>query len=274
MPIHLLRPFFVLWISLAATSAGAQSSSSYFIHTVAGGGNTFEESQSLPGLLWGLLSADATKGMAVDEAGSVYFSSGNRVYKLARNGLVTPVAGNGQYSFGGDGGPALTAQIAAPGGVAVDSLGNLYLAEIGSHRVRKVDQNGIITTLAGNGAAGFSGDGGPATNAQLNTPRDVAVDRSGNVYIADSSNFRIRRVDSSGIITTVAGNGVFAYTGDGGAATAASLTSPTCVAVSSSRQSLLQRLLQPPRPPSRHSGSDHHRGRDWSRRNRQRRLLR
>jgi len=121
--------------------------------------------------------------------------------------IITTVAGGGV----GDGGPATNAPIAHPAGVAVDASGNLYIADSENHRVRKVDTSGIITTVAGNGTAGYSGDGGPATNASLRAPNGVAVDASGNLYIADSANSRIRKVDTSGIITTVAGPGTPGY---------------------------------------------------------------
>ena len=112
------------------------------------------------------------------------------------------MAGNGTPGFGGDGGPAISAQL-APTAVAVDSAGNLYIADTDNYRVRKVS-NGVITTVAGNGAWGFSGDNGPATSAQLAGPPGVAVDAAGNLYIADSDNYRVRKV-AGGVITTVAG---------------------------------------------------------------------
>ena len=111
------------------------------------------------------------------------------------------------------------------------SLGNLYIADSGNNRIRKVDTNGIITTVAGKGGLGYSGDGGAATNAGLNTPYAVALDALGNLYIADSGNNRIRKVDTNGIITTVAGNGSYGYSGDGGAPTNASLHGPCGVAL-------------------------------------------
>ena len=141
-------------------------------------------------------------------------------------GIITTVAGNGYNGYTGDDGLAISAEVSAPGGVVADSSGNLYIASYGSSVVRKVEAStGIITTIAGNGIAGYSGDGGLATNAKLNQPCGLAIDAAGNIYIADTGNSRIRKVTAStGIITTVAGNGTFGYTGDGGAATSAEVS--------------------------------------------------
>ena len=148
--------------------------------------------------------------IAVDSAGALYLSDpsnsfgflGDRLRKVA-NGVVTTIAGNGYFSFSGDNGPAANAQFYQPEGVAIDSAGRMYIADTQNNRVRMI-ANGVITTVAGTGSLGFSGDNGPATSAQLATPVAVAVDRAGNLYIADINNFRIRKV-SGGIITTVAG---------------------------------------------------------------------
>ena len=131
----------------------------------------------------------------------------------------------------GDGGPEVKAQLSSPYGVAVDGAGNLYIADISNHRIRKVDSVGTITTVAGTGEGGFSGDGGAATEAQLDSPIGVAVDSAGNLYIADTLNKRVRKVDSTGTITTVAGTGEGGFSGDGGAAVQAQLSSPAGVAV-------------------------------------------
>jgi sugar lactone lactonase YvrE len=145
--------------------------------------------------------------------------------------IIQTVAGNGTSAFSGDNGAATTASLSEPFGVAADAIGNLYIADTSNHRIRKVDTSGRITTVAGNGTEGFSGDGGPATNATLNTPIGVAVDRAGNLYIADAFNNRIRKVNATGIITTVAGNGDARFSGDHAAATNASLSAPFGVAV-------------------------------------------
>jgi uncharacterized protein (TIGR03437 family) len=146
---------------------------------------------------------------------------------------VTTFAGNGSATFSGDGGPAAQAALNSPDYVATDLAGNVYIADQSNNRVRKVDSKGIITTVAGTGAAGFSGDGGPAVQAALNYVTGVCTDAAGNLYIDDLTNARVRKVDTSGIITTVAGNGVQASTGDGGPATKASMYLPIRCAVDS-----------------------------------------
>jgi uncharacterized repeat protein (TIGR01451 family) len=173
--------------------------------------------------------------VAVDGSGNLYIadSYNSRVRKVNSSGTITTVAGNGAYAYSGDGGAAASASLNEPFGVAVDAAGDLYIADFYNYRVRKVNSSGTITTVAGNGTYGYSGDGGVATSAELREPWGVAVDTSGNVYIADSYNYRIRMVSTSGIITTVAGNGTYGYSGDGGTATSASLFEPTGVAVDS-----------------------------------------
>jgi len=169
-------------------------------------------------------------GVAVDSAGNVYIADNltNRIFKVS-GGNITTVAGNGNFGFSGDGGPATSASLLSPYGVAVDSAGNLYIADGLNNRIRMVS-NGTITTVAGNGTGGSSGDGGPATNASLNSPYGVAVDSVGNLYIADTGSALIRKV-SGGTITTVAGNRTAGFSGDGSLATSASLLEPRGVAV-------------------------------------------
>ena len=145
--------------------------------------------------------------------------------------IITTVAGTGTYGTSGDGGAATSAQMSWPSEVSVDISGNMYIADGGSNKIRMVTSAGIITTIAGTGAYGDSGDGGAATSAQLVSPFGVSVDISGNVYIADRGNNKIRMVTRTGIITTIAGTGTRGDSGDGGAATSAQLASPEGVSV-------------------------------------------
>jgi len=168
--------------------------------------------------------------VGVDREGNFYISDENnyRIRKVDKDGVITTFAGTGEEGHSGDGGPATSAKLTDPGGIAFDDRGNLYLADYTS--VRKIDPSGTITTVAGTGRAGFSGDGGPATEAKLSA-YDVALDGQGNIYISDSENQRIRMVDKDGIITTLAGSGKKGYSGDGGPATEAALKDPWGIAV-------------------------------------------
>jgi len=148
----------------------------------------------------------------------LWFILGFTTLALPQPGTINTVVGTGVVGFSGDGGPATAARLNFPAETEVDAAGNLYIADQLNDRVRKVNTSGIITTVAGTGVAGFSGDGGPATAARLHEPIDLLFDGSGNLYIADHDNNRIRKVDTGGIITTVAGTGVAGFSGDGGAA--------------------------------------------------------
>src|SRR4030095_14564851 len=169
----------------------------------------------------------APQSVLSDGSGGFYLvtsSPQHSVYHVAFvNTLVTLIAGNGSQGYSGDGGPAISAQLNIPGGIALDSSGNLYIADSGNYRVRKVTPQGVISTVAGTGVSGFSGDGGPATSARINYPRDVAVDGSGNLYIADGPNYRVRKVTPEGLISTIAGTGTYGFSGDGGPALSASI---------------------------------------------------
>jgi sugar lactone lactonase YvrE len=173
------------------------------------------------------------QGVAVDAAGNLFIADtyNNRIREVSASGVITTVAGTGTSGYSGDGGPATSAQLAHPSGVAVDGAGNLFIVDTDNHRIRKVSTLGVITTVAGNGSLGYSGDNGPATSANLYFPSGVAVDGAGNLFIADTYTNRIREVSVSGVITTVAGTGTEGYSGDGGAATSAQLWFPQGVAV-------------------------------------------
>ena len=179
---------------------------------------------------------------AIDNSGSYYIVVQNtptqhRVFKVNSSGTLTVFAGSGALGYSGDGGQAAQAQLNFPQSVALDSSGNVYIADSGNCVIRKVTMSGVISTFAGTPqTCGFAGDGGSATQAQLNYPQGVAVDSSNNIYIADTTNQRIRKVSASnGDISTVAGNGTNGYSGDGGAATKAELNYPSAVAVGPSR---------------------------------------
>ncbi len=217
----------VLFALVMSWSAFGQT---YTIYTVAGNGTL-----GYTGDNFSATSAElhGPYGVAVDSAGNLYISdSGNNVIRMVSKGVITTVAGNGTPGYTGDNGPATSAQLDAPYGVAVDSAGNLYIADSVNNVIRKVSK-GVITTVAGNGTCCFSGDNGPATSAQLFTPVAVAVDSAGNLYIADFGNNIVRKV-SNGVITTVAGNGTPSFGGDNLQATSAELDQPTGVAVDSS----------------------------------------
>ncbi|MCC2669539.1 MAG: repeat containing protein [Armatimonadetes bacterium] len=171
-------------------------------------------------------------GLALDAQGTLFVSdlASHSVLKLSGSGVLTRVAGTGEGGFSGDGGPAATARLFAPHDLAVDAGGNLLVADTYNHRIRRIDRNGIITTIAGNGRDGYRGDGGPARAASLNNPQGIALDTAGTLYIADTYNHVVRRVAPSGTISTFAGTEP-GLAGDGGPAARAQLSLPTAVAV-------------------------------------------
>jgi hypothetical protein len=221
------------------------SAATGIIATVAGNGSELDRNESGLAISVGI---GIPSGITADAAGNLYITNGaDRVRKIeAGSGNIITVAGAGGSRHSGDGGPAVLAQLHQPSAVAVDAEGNLYIAARGEHRIRKVDAaTGIITTIAGANPGGdsgimgimvyqggFSGDGGPATGAFLNDPDGVAVDNAGNVYISDTMNYRVRRVDAAtGLIHTIAGMGVRGLSGDGGLALNAQITTPAGLSV-------------------------------------------
>lgn len=167
-------------------------------------------------------------GIATHTSGNIYIAdlSNSAIRKIDPSGIITTIAGNGTPGYSGDGGPATAALLNAPMDVVADNFGNIFIADWTNHCVRKINPSGIITTIAGNGSKGYSGDGGPSVNAQLGYPSGLAVDNAGNIYISDWDNNRIRKINTSGIITTIAGNGIGGYSGDGGMATSAQINRP------------------------------------------------
>jgi sugar lactone lactonase YvrE len=215
-----------------ATAAQAQGiltvTPSRMANTTAGTGTVGHTGDTGPATAAALANPS---GVAYDTNGNLYLADSNNhvIREISTSGIITTIAGTGIEGYSGDGAAATAAQLDTPTGVAVDASGNLYIADAHNHRIREVS-NGTITTIAGTGTPGFSGDAAAATAAQLSLPSGVAVDKSGNLYIADTNNHRIREV-SRGTINTIAGDGDELYAGDGAAATAAALDSPTSVAI-------------------------------------------
>ncbi len=173
------------------------------------------------------------RGVTVDDNGNIYISDkdNSRIRKVTTDGIISTIAGTGENGYSGDGGAATSAKINFPYQMQTDSQGNLYFAEADNHVIRKISIDGNISTVAGTGTKGFSGDGGAATSAQLNTPWGVVFDSSGNMYIGDCENDRVRKVDADGNISTIAGTGTTGDAGDGGAATSALLNCPSTLAI-------------------------------------------
>jgi sugar lactone lactonase YvrE len=203
---------------------------SYTISTIAGtatsgynGDNIAATSSELSG----------PYGDFVDKTGNLYISdySNNRIRLVNTSGIISTIAGNGTGGYSGDGGAATAAEINFVRGVALDTIGNVYISDFFNHCIRIVNTNGIISTFAGTGVSGYNGDNIAATAAELNYPQGVAIDKKDNIYISDEGNNRIRMVNTSGIITTVAGNGISGFSGDGGLATVAEMSDPNGVAV-------------------------------------------
>jgi uncharacterized protein (TIGR03437 family) len=220
-------------LSLCCVSLFAQAPGS--IQTIAGAGSASFSGDGGPA---NLATLNVAVDVSADRAGNLFIADqfNHRIRKIAPDGTISTVAGTGAPGFSGDGGPATAAQINTPTGIFADTAGNLYIADVGNQRIRKVNGSGIITTIAGNGSKGYGGDGGPATAAMFYNSVRVAADLSGNVLVADQSNHRIRKIAPSGTITTLAGNGAGtpaagAFSGDGGPATAASLNNPTAITV-------------------------------------------
>jgi uncharacterized protein (TIGR03437 family) len=223
-----LTVLFLCCLSLFAQASGS-------IQTIAGTGSAAFGGDGGPAKQ---ASINVAVDVFADHAGNLFVADqfNHRIRKIAPNGTISTVAGNGAAGFSGDGGPAINAQINTPTGICADSAGNLYIADVGNQRIRKVDTSGIITTFAGNGNKGYGGDGGPAIDASFYNAVRVVVDPSGNVLVADQSDHRIRRITPAGIISTFAGNGVGtpatgAFSGDGGPAISASLNNPTALTV-------------------------------------------
>jgi len=214
-----------LFIFLIVISSIVEKSQAQIITTIAGTGASgySGDGGQATSAKFALLN-----GLIFDAAGNLYIVDGQYscVRKVNTAGIITTIAGNGTMGYSGDGGQATAAELSDPTLIAFDAIGNLYIADRLNNLIRKVTTAGIISTIAGNGTLGYSGDGGQATLAALNAPTGIALDVFGNFYIADDQNSRIRKVNTAGIISTIAGNGTAGYSGDGGQATAAELYDP------------------------------------------------
>jgi NHL repeat-containing protein len=246
-----------------ATAAGVSSPQSialdkyenlFIVEGISGGEGKWIRKVSLSGVITTIAGKNDTIGysgdgypaiaagfeniadIAIDHTGNIYVTDfgASRVRKINGYSVITTIAGNGTYGYSGDADAATAAQLSQPMGIAVDATGNLYISDQANNCVRKIDTSGIISTIAGKGPAGFSGDGGPAAMAELSSPTGIAVDGEGTVYIADFGNNRVRIV-KDGIITTLTGDGNWGYGGDGGLATAAELSVPMGVFADASR---------------------------------------
>jgi sugar lactone lactonase YvrE len=199
------------------------SDTSTNIITIAGTGVNLVQGDNGPAISAGFV---LLRSMLSDPYGNLYISDTTSVRKIDTSGIITNIAGTGVPEYSGDDGQAISAGLCSPWGLARDLSGNLYIADSAVSVIRKVDISGIITTIAGTGLSGYSGDDGQAISAKLNAPFGITFDLSGNLYIADSNNYRVRKIDTSGIITTIAGTGVPEYSGDGDLATSAEMKNP------------------------------------------------
>ncbi len=225
--------FFLLFLIFLIVTAKAQT---YIINTIAGNGTS---GYSGDGAAATLAKLNYPSEVAVDGAGNVYIADteNNVIRKITTStGIISTIAGTGRTGYSGDGEAATSAELNGPTGVSVDALGNVYIADNGNDRIRMVSAGtGIISTIAGNGKVGYSGDGGAATLARLDGPDGLVADDYGNIYFADQDNNVIRKVTAStGIISTITGTGRAGYSGDGGAATSATLYTPSTVAIDAS----------------------------------------
>ena len=218
-----------IYIADGANNRVRKTSATGIITTVAGTGSSGYSGDGGDATAAAL---SGPTGVAVSSDGTVYIADNgnNRIRKVSPTGTIATLAGNGTSGYTGDGSPATAAAISRPYAIALDTNNNVYFTDLGNNVVRKITTSGTITTVAGNGSGGYAGDGGAATNAELNTPYGLTIDRSGNLYIADAGNSRIRKVSLAGTITTFAGTLTSGYTGDGGAATLAKLHYPIDVA--------------------------------------------
>jgi uncharacterized protein (TIGR03437 family) len=228
--MNAMKPLLLLPLVLGWTQSvwgGDSSRAIYRIETVAGSSLIGDGGPATAAQIGSI------QGLAVDRSGNLYLSDTDhhRVRKINAAGIISTLAGTGTAGFSGDGGPAASAQLNLPYGLAADSSGALYVADLGNNRVRRIGPDGVIATFAGAGVQGSAGDGGPAAGAQLLAPRNVAVDAAGNLFVSEFGGHRVRKITPDGRISTVAGTGVAGFRGDGGPAIYAQLAFPAGLAV-------------------------------------------
>jgi len=203
------------------------------IITIAGTGTAGYTGNGGPATL---ATLDGPFAIAISTSGDIFFTEtdNNCIRKIDSSGTISTIAGTGTSGYNGDGIQATMAQLNGPGGIAIDNTGNIYVADGGNHRIRRIDVSGAIMTIAGTGMPGYTGDTGPATDAKLNEPSGIAVDAANSIYITEYQNNCIRKIDASGIITTIAGGVASGYSGDNGPATSAKLKQPIGISISAS----------------------------------------
>ena len=205
------------WMVLFALVFGASQARAQVITTIAGSG---EKGYAGNGDIATAAELYYPTGIAIAKTGEIYFADqyNNRIRKIGTNGIISTFAGSDSAGYSGDGHIALAASFNLPASVAIDEAGNLYIADYGNNCIRLVNKKGLVSTYAGNGKEGYSGDGADASRALLSSPISLATDNNGNLFIADQGNNCIRKISRDGIITTYAGTGVAGYKGDGGPA--------------------------------------------------------
>ena len=228
-------PGLIVYVFLGWSLTACWGQPRYFISTIAGSNPLGDNGPATHALLWN------PNDVAADAAANVYIAdtANNRIRKVAAAGTITTLACTGVAGYTGDGALAAQAECNSPGGIAVDAAGNVYFSDSGNQRVRRIGLDGKISLVAGDGSASFAGDGGPATVASLNDPVGLAVDSSGDLYIADANNHRIRRITRDGNINTIAGTGSSGFSGDTGLATQAKLNAPHAVNIDSQGRVLI-----------------------------------
>ncbi len=234
MPVRKLAFLISRYACFGATmflGAFARPANAQTIYTIAGIGG--KESYTGDGGPATAAKLNLPMAVAIDKAGNIYIADerNSAIRKVDKAGIITTVAGNGIFDFAGDGGPATDAHLSNAAGLAIDANDNMFVADEVNNRIRKIDRRGRITTFAGNGKQGYSGNGKAATLAALYYPIGLAVDADGNVFVADAGNNAVRCITKDGIINTIAGTGAAGYSGDGGPAIAAKLNHPTGVTI-------------------------------------------